>query len=1083
MRITGWHIDSFGVFAGYEIRELPAGLTLFFGPNESGKSTLLGFLRFMLFGQADGAGQKNVYPPIREGRYGGRLLLECGDNLLTVDRSVDPQQTRIYLPDGTQGNQEDLDRMLAGVNPGLFESIFAFNLEELLLLKLQSEEGVKDIVYSAGTVRPPDVKSLNLVLAEEARRLFQENEPSSEIFRILDEWQRIQKTIRKARESMKAYPALLQREIELLRAREELVDQYEARLRRGNKAKSLTELWSIWEPVVQKMQSLTGNDAEATAVTEVAEHVPPAIVEANDLAKEVTRIQKSLRARKQELQTLEGDLDGSLDALTAEIENNLEFTSYHDKLKKYSAAQGEMGMVQGNLAEKISALGEGWDTEAVRAFKLSPEHQEDIRSWKLRIDTVKNEFSEAQRNQQMASERKKSAEEEIARTQEAIKTATQEEAAELKQQSAFLQQLKARIAELRRRESQIKTQETAIHFLRKKLGRMKTTPSPRPPGWLVTTVISVTALLVVCSVWRFSAGDIAAGTVILGLTALVAGAGNGIRLRRKKASENDMRIMALEQEIYETGLEQDQCKEELESIRGGIDQLAQKLALPESPTPAALDQYEFNLRKKIQRCMKKDRNEGLDVPMRKLQAAGIDEDRCGKQVKGAQKTVELLLEKWHEWTQSIGIPGTISPEALLENTEQIESAKEAVQAYDGLRVILTDLGGKVKKAETSLRALLEKAGQPVGEEVSGKGLIKAYQELVQRLGQTKERRKNLDEYRKTVSKLEGELNEARTKLQASEERREALFARAGVTNEKEFTEKLHSFQAHVNLKKEMDGLQQQITAQFGGTPEANALIEELKTGDLTRWQKEAEGAVDDCSDLQSRRDLISTELGEVKKARQAYESSLEIPELQIKLNVLRSQLAQAVTEWRVLVLTRVLLHRALKDYNRHSQPQVIQEATRYFNQITQGAYTQILLADEGEDISVVDAQKVPKRLGQLSTGTVELLYICLRLALAKVFGQNKVPLPVIMDDVLVNFDPERAKGVVELLYDFSKFHQVLLFTCHPQTRSLFEAVCQDIRVETMPKHGDGSKARETTPKVKGTVKPKARSPSRTQKVK
>ena len=39
MRITGWSIDGFGQFHKAEVTDLPPGLIVVHGPNESGKTT------------------------------------------------------------------------------------------------------------------------------------------------------------------------------------------------------------------------------------------------------------------------------------------------------------------------------------------------------------------------------------------------------------------------------------------------------------------------------------------------------------------------------------------------------------------------------------------------------------------------------------------------------------------------------------------------------------------------------------------------------------------------------------------------------------------------------------------------------------------------------------------------------------------------------------------------------------------------------------------------------------------------------------------------------------------------------------
>jgi uncharacterized protein YhaN len=59
-------------------------------------------------------------------------------------------------------------------------------------------------------------------------------------------------------------------------------------------------------------------------------------------------------------------------------------------------------------------------------------------------------------------------------------------------------------------------------------------------------------------------------------------------------------------------------------------------------------------------------------------------------------------------------------------------------------------------------------------------------------------------------------------------------------------------------------------------------------------------------------------------------------------------------------------------------------------------------------------------------------------------------LPLVMDDVLVNFDPRRARLAAQTLAEFAAESQVLLFTCHPETAAVFEDVAPDHRRIDLP---------------------------------
>ncbi|MCD6327095.1 AAA family ATPase, partial [bacterium] len=50
MRICELFLDGFGIFHDQRVSDLPPGLSVFFGENEAGKSTMLAFVRCMLFG-------------------------------------------------------------------------------------------------------------------------------------------------------------------------------------------------------------------------------------------------------------------------------------------------------------------------------------------------------------------------------------------------------------------------------------------------------------------------------------------------------------------------------------------------------------------------------------------------------------------------------------------------------------------------------------------------------------------------------------------------------------------------------------------------------------------------------------------------------------------------------------------------------------------------------------------------------------------------------------------------------------------------------------------------------------------------
>lgn len=121
-----------------------------------------------------------------------------------------------------------------------------------------------------------------------------------------------------------------------------------------------------------------------------------------------------------------------------------------------------------------------------------------------------------------------------------------------------------------------------------------------------------------------------------------------------------------------------------------------------------------------------------------------------------------------------------------------------------------------------------------------------------------------------------------------------------------------------------------------------------------------------------------------------------------------------------------------------------------------GSTLVVRAASDGSDtLEVVSATGAVAMVDALSRGTCEQLYLCLRLSLARalsVEAGRASGFPVLLDDVLVNFDPDRSKGCAALLADLAKERQVVMFTCRKETEALLRHANADLRVEHLVRY-------------------------------
>ena len=82
------------------------------------------------------------------------------------------------------------------------------------------------------------------------------------------------------------------------------------------------------------------------------------------------------------------------------------------------------------------------------------------------------------------------------------------------------------------------------------------------------------------------------------------------------------------------------------------------------------------------------------------------------------------------------------------------------------------------------------------------------------------------------------------------------------------------------------------------------------------------------------------------------------------------------------------------------------------------------------ELQIKDSQGNIKNVREMSRGTKEQLYLAMRLGLIKEYEKLSESMPVIMDDILVNFDDKRNPLAIKALKEFANGRQVIILTCH-----------------------------------------------------
>jgi uncharacterized protein YhaN len=112
---------------------------------------------------------------------------------------------------------------------------------------------------------------------------------------------------------------------------------------------------------------------------------------------------------------------------------------------------------------------------------------------------------------------------------------------------------------------------------------------------------------------------------------------------------------------------------------------------------------------------------------------------------------------------------------------------------------------------------------------------------------------------------------------------------------------------------------------------------------------------------------------------------------------------------------------------------MVGHASALFARLTLGRYPKLDVSYDEQDeptLVCVDADNRVVAVDALSDGTRDQLYLALRLASIARFAERSEPLPLVLDDVLVQFDDARASAGLTVLGEAAETTQVVFFTHH-----------------------------------------------------
>lgn len=994
MRFGTLFVDGFGVHREQTFKlDGQAPLVLFTGRNEAGKSTLMGFIRAMLFGFPTRARMAERYEPAGGGPHGGYLtLIDERGSEIRLERYDKKGYPRLYFPDGREGGEAELAALLSGLTPDLYRNLFAFSLSELHRLETLQGDEISGFLYGSGAgVSGSAVVQAEKRLAAMMDELYKKQGRKQQIHEALKELEQLDAELRRSKEQSGAYNER-QRQLDGLAAR---IDELGGRVRALraeadwlNKCVRAREHW----------QAIRDIEREWAAAPERYTLPPEAealLADKGEVERRLRETERLMRARSE----------------AAELRRQLD----HERAA---------------MAERLRLIDPSWTLEDAKRFPFAIVQQDEIEAFRSRFERLERSRTAAlERLEALEAEGERLArqmqadEARAAELAEAVQTRMPPEAA------ADLDGYAGAVNEAWMQAREDAAAWGAASRKRADTARMlqKMERSARPSGGRNARLIRIAAVagaallaaLIVQLATREPAAAIGTGALLFAagaaLVRLAGARGTDPLAAMREAWEADKAEAAREE--AEAAARARESRDRLLRLLPADARHDEAAAAKEAADPREamrllapfMDAWKREMAGWRKRIGEWEQAENALANSRKeWDNWRFKREREKAELAAFEEQLAACRREWREWLGTYRLPGELRPDSLQLMGEYARQALDRAERIAELEAALARREAEEAACRDAALALLAKheamlvqnrPDGPAAEPGISGGAEEDWERRIYRLA------------------------DVLADWEAKAKRREQM--------ELERRQHERMLEKWVPADKLAD-LGQELSAHDADQLAARLAEAEART-------QEAE---DELAGLQVERGKLEAELGRLLSGERHASLLLERAAKE-------AELAELAETYVIRAMAAHLIRKAREIHERERQPGVLRRASHYFSRITGGRYVKVLSPMGEKEIfaETADGRRLESAL--LSRGTAEQLYLAMRFALAEEY-ERIIHLPLVMDDIFVNFDRRRLEQALDVLAEVAGRRQILLFTCHDHVAEAVLAALPDSQKIELP---------------------------------
>ncbi|WP_416654768.1 AAA family ATPase [Bacillus amyloliquefaciens] len=208
MKITALYIYQYGKFSNRSFQLSDSPVQVIYGLNEAGKTTLMSFIKSVLFGFP----KSKKYEPKTGGVYGGVVELNHDDyGAVKIERTKGTaEKVRVYTASGEIKDGEWLKQLLSDTDRALYEAIYSFDVFGLQEIQAFNRDKIGEFLLFSSLFGSEAAAKLDGRLAKELDRMYKPNGRNPRLNQELETLKRLSAKLKQAEAAEAGYHSLLE---------------------------------------------------------------------------------------------------------------------------------------------------------------------------------------------------------------------------------------------------------------------------------------------------------------------------------------------------------------------------------------------------------------------------------------------------------------------------------------------------------------------------------------------------------------------------------------------------------------------------------------------------------------------------------------------------------------------------------------------------------------------------------------------------------------------------------------------------------------------------------------------------------